>query len=263
MIWYLGRVLERGPAAEGRRLPPDAISSYQDRLTIPAGYAVIGNGILVSHSMSRTNILTSFQTDFLKQFGKTSLTESFFLTSGTALSAFFLHHRFSEDLDFFTEQPDQVPRVLSILETIAQKIGAKVEVRRQFKTFWTFFCMVKEMRVSNVTAQDSPYRLQQTISQKELGIFTDNALDIACNKLSALFDRSEAKDFVDIFFIDLELFSFTELLQYAKQKHIGLDDYWLAVSLLKVEDLGPLPRMVRPVDMGELKSFFLRQARDL
>jgi hypothetical protein len=42
-----------------------------------------------------------------------------------------------------------------------------------------------------------------------------------------------------------------------------LDDYWLAVSLLKVEEFGPLPRMIKPVDIEELKNFFLTQAKIL
>jgi len=53
------------------------------------------------------------------------------------------------------------------------------------------------------------------------------------------------------------------LLQNARQKHVGMDDYWLAVSLLKVEELGPLPRMIKPVTLDELKNFFLTQAKDL
>jgi hypothetical protein len=112
-------------------------------------------------------------------------------------------------------------------------------------------------------AQNSPFRLQSKTYSEDFGIFWDNALDISCNKLSALFDRSATKDFVDVFFIDRELFPFTELLKNARQKHVGIDDYWLAISLLKVEEIGPLPRMIKPVQIEELKSFFLAQARSL
>jgi hypothetical protein len=209
-------------------------------------------------------ILTSFQKIFLQHFGKSSLNETFFLSGGTALSAFFLQHRYSEDLDFFTEAPDQVPHALPVLETIAQQIGGRIEVRRQFKSFLEFLLFGPAGEIIKCDfAQDSPYRLQPKVWQEAFGILSDNALDISCNKLSALFDRSEAKDFVDIFFIDRELFPFAELLQHAKQKHVGLDDYWLAVSLLKVEDLDKLPRMVKPVRIEEMKSFFFAQAKIL
>ncbi len=105
--------------------------------------------------------------------------------------------------------------------------------------------------------------MQPKARSEEFGIFLDSALDISCNKLSALFDRSATKDFVDVYFIDREMFKFSELLENAKQKHIGLDDYWLAISLLKAEELGPLPRMIKPVTIDERKNFFLAQARIL
>jgi predicted nucleotidyltransferase component of viral defense system len=210
------------------------------------------------------NILTPAQITFIENFGKSSLSETFYLTGGTALSEFFLQHRYSEDLDFFTDQPDQVPQVLPVLEEIARQSGSRLEVRRQFKTFLEVFLHTKDQEAIKCDfALDSPFRLQPKVRQEAYGILTDSALDISCNKLSALFDRSESKDFVDIFFIDRELFPFAELLQSAKQKHVGLDDYWLAIALMKVDDLGPLPRMIKPVDANELKEFFLDQAKKL
>lgn len=210
------------------------------------------------------NILTPSQITFIEHFGKSSLSEAFYLTGGTALGEFFLQHRYSDDLDFFTDQPALVPQVLPVLEKIVQQSGSRLEVRRQFKTFLEVFLHTKNQEAIKCDfAMDSPFRLQPKIRQEACGIFTDSALDISCNKLSALFDRSESKDFIDIFFIDRELFPFTELLQFAKQKHVGLDDYWLAISLIKVNDLGPLPRMIKPVNTNELKEFFLNQAKIL
>ena len=75
------------------------------------------------------DILTPLQKKFLTQLGASPLREAFFLTGGTALSAFFLEHRFSEDLDFFTEEPEQVPQVLPVLEEISQELDVRIEVR--------------------------------------------------------------------------------------------------------------------------------------
>ncbi|MCJ7684760.1 MAG: nucleotidyl transferase AbiEii/AbiGii toxin family protein, partial [Desulfobacteraceae bacterium] len=49
-------------------------------------------------------ILTPNQADFLLEFAKSELKDVFRLTGGTALSAFFLEHRLSEDLDFFSAE---------------------------------------------------------------------------------------------------------------------------------------------------------------
>jgi len=52
--------------------------------------------------ISDNAILTSQQKIFLQEFAKTELSDIFRLTGGTALSAFYLEHRFSDDLDFFS-----------------------------------------------------------------------------------------------------------------------------------------------------------------
>lgn len=112
-------------------------------------------------------------------------------------------------------------------------------------------------------AQDSPYRLQPVRLDPELGLAVDNPVDIACNKLSALFDRAEPKDFVDVYFIVQELMSFDELVVRARRKHVGLDDYWLAMALAQVEHVSILPRMVKPISLAEMRAFFLARAKEL
>jgi predicted nucleotidyltransferase component of viral defense system len=206
-------------------------------------------------------ILTSFQIQVLREFAQTQLNSSFFLTGGTALSAFYLHHRLSEDLDFFTEEPGKVPQVLPELRRISNKVNARIEVRRQFASYLEVFLHSSDGEILKCDfAQDSPYRLQEKTLSNELGIFTDNVLDIACNKLSALFDRSAAKDFIDVYFIDKEILPFVEILRNARLKHVGIDDYWLAVSLRKVQEIGELPHMIKPVEVEALREFFLGQA---
>ncbi len=210
------------------------------------------------------DILTKFQTAFLKEIAQTPINSTFFLTGGTALSAFYLQHRLSEDLDFFTEEPGQIPQVLSILQRLAPKLTARVEVRRQFASFLEIFLHSNDGEILKCDfAQDSPFRHQAKVHDNATGVFVDNALDIACNKLSALFDRSAMKDFVDVYFIDKELFSFAHILQKAREKHVGIDDYWLAISLRKVQELDVFPRMVKTLDIHELRDFFLGHARRL
>jgi len=209
-------------------------------------------------------ILTEFQKRFINAISKSSLRDSFFLTGGTALSAFYLQHRYSEDLDFFTEIPDEVSRMVPELEKICQKLAIQLEINRRFKTFIN--CTISSDKNEHIKidfAQDTPFRLQPLIFNEELGIYIDNSLDIACNKFSALFDRAETKDFVDIYWIDKVLFSFDEIYENAKMKHVGLDDYWLAISLQKVNLVDELPRMVVSLTIEELKGFFNDKVKNL
>ena len=208
-------------------------------------------------------ILTPFQKQVLKAVGKSPLANNFYLTGGTALSAFYLRHRLSEDLDFFTPDPNALRLVQSSLKTIAKKLDASLEFRRTFNTFIECFLMAKDGEWLKMDfAQDTPYRLQPTEFNQSFGVYIDNSVDISCNKLSALFDRADAKDFVDIFFINQELMPFNKLLPYARQKHAGMDDYWLAISLQRVQHIKLLPRMIKPLTITELQTFFLNLAQE-
>lgn len=210
------------------------------------------------------NLLTPFQQQIVTAISKSSLQDHFYLTGGTALAVFYLQHRYSLDLDFFTADPIAVSRVPAILEDIAQELDAQVTFTRTLGTFLQcFFQNAAGERVQIDFAQDSPYRLQPIRVDDDLGIQVENLVDIACNKLSALFDRAEPKDFVDIYFICQEILPFDALVEKTKQKHLGLDDYWLAVALQRVEQVEILPRMIKPVTLEELKRFFLDQAKKL
>jgi len=92
------------------------------------------------------------------------------LTGGTALSAFYLHHRVSEDLDFFTANPTKDNEIIKI----------------DF-------------------ALDSPFRFEMPHLDGKYGIYVDSLVGIACGKMSALYDRAEPKDFVDVYFIAKEI----------------------------------------------------------
>lgn len=203
-------------------------------------------------------IFTNLQEEIIKQISQTALKDSFFLTGGTALSIFYLEHRYSEDLDFFTEIPGAVGSILPILEDIGKKINVSIQARRTFNTFTELIVTSdkKEEIVILHFAQDSPYRLEPTIYNEEYGIYIDNLLDISSNKFSALFDRHDMKDFVDIYFINREKIKFEELYSHAKKKHIGMDPYWLAQGLRYINDLTILPRMIKPVTLNELQTFF-------
>jgi hypothetical protein len=206
---------------------------------------------------------TSGQRIFLQALAKTDIREHFFLTGGTALSAFYLQHRFSDALDFFTEEPGQIAPLLPVLQDAAKRLSARLELRRQFASYLEVFLHFPGEAVRCDFAQDSPFRLGPKILRPELGIYTDNELDMACNKLSALFDRADAKDFVDVYFIHREIIPFPTLVREARKKHVGMDNYWLALAFSSVCSISKLPRMIKPVMVDELKVFFSEQAKQL
>lgn len=53
--------------------------------------------------MAKT-VLNSFQRKVLQLFKTSILSKKFYLSGGTALAEFYLKHRLSKDLDFFTQE---------------------------------------------------------------------------------------------------------------------------------------------------------------
>lgn len=209
-------------------------------------------------------ILTPFQKRILTAIGHSDLAPSFYLTGGTALAVYHLQHRYSEDLDFFAVAQGAVAGVTTILTDLSSALDASVEFRRTFPTFVE--CFLTDPggeRVKIDFAFDSPYRLLPTEIDPAYGIQVDNAIDITSNKLAALFGRIEPKDFVDVYFICQELMPFTELYRYASQKHVGMTNYWLAMAMRNVTKVQILPRMIKPLDLAAMKSFFLGLADEL
>jgi predicted nucleotidyltransferase component of viral defense system len=68
------------------------------------------------------NILTTLQNSFLDKFFQQ--TQEFYLTGGTALSAFYLQHRYSEDVDLFTQQS----LAFQMADNLANQICSKLKV---------------------------------------------------------------------------------------------------------------------------------------
>lgn len=115
-------------------------------------------------------------------------------------------------------------------------------------------------------ARDSPYRFANPI-ESDLGVKVNDYRDLVVDKLLAFYGRAEPRDAVDLFFI-LKDEDFWDITAAAGEKDPGFDLYWLAVALEKVrdypDDISRWPvAMVKELDAVELKSLFLRLAREI
>jgi predicted nucleotidyltransferase component of viral defense system len=212
----------------------------------------------------KTEILTPLQKELLRVFAQEPLFKDFYLTGETTLSVFYLHHRFSEDLDFFTELPHGVVRIPPVIDKIANSMKLKMVMGRRFETF--FECTLANSMGDKVEldfALDLPGRLQPVRWNSGLNLHVDNEVDIGCNKLSALYDRAESKDFVDLYFLNREKIPWEALLENARKKFRYLDDYGLSLSFFKVKGIEKLPRMIKPLQLEALKKFFLDRVAEL
>lgn len=74
-------------------------------------------------------ILLPFQIQILEQFFSSPLARSFFLTGGTALSAFYFGHRESRDFDLFSIEDFNAQQTRVLVEKIARELGSVLETK--------------------------------------------------------------------------------------------------------------------------------------
>lgn len=191
------------------------------------------------------------------------LLNHFYLTGGTALANYYLFHRLSEDLDFFTSQDIEMIFLHHFAERLKDTLKAvqarfeKLYDRNQF--FFSFEDSDKELKVEFTRY---PFKRIESFSRKD-GINVDSLRDIAANKFFAMLDRFEPKDFVDLFFI-FQIFDFEQIRRDAENKfETKIDDVFLGGELMKVERIAALPKMVKELSLLELKEFFKKLAQKL
>ena len=187
----------------------------------------------------------------------------FYLTGGTALAGFYLGHRYSDDLDFFTETED-FPRlkIEEFVEMARIEIGAEEVAYRKIYDRRAFFLKKKEEELKVEFVYYPFKRLERT---EQEGIMVDSLDDIAANKLRTIFERMETKDFVDLYFLMKEKgFTLDMLQEKVKQKfHLALGPLALGSEFSKAEKIDKLPKMIKPLTIEELKAFFTKEAKKL
>lgn len=152
----------------------------------------------------------------------------FYLTGGTALSRFYFHHRFSDDLDLFVNSDEKystyVENLLSYLEKNKSSLGISINYERLTKSenHSQLFLSSNDVELKIDLVNDIAVYFGKVEIDEELGK-VDNWRNILSNKVSALF-RFEVKDYVDIWIISKnKKFNWREILLEAKQKEMGVD----------------------------------------
>src|SRR3989344_541791 len=183
----------------------------------------------------------------------------FYFTGGTALSYFYLQHRYSEDLDFFSEKKFENEAILTEVKLWAKKFDFTFQ--HQFKEVVNIFSInFKNKTTLKVDFGYYPHRrVGKGISYQ--GISIDSQLDIAINKLASVNQRSQVKDFVDLYFL-LDKFLIWDLIEDVKVKFRMELEPWILASDLEyyIDQFKYLPKMIKPLTLNGLKKFFRNQA---
>ncbi|MBI1870050.1 MAG: nucleotidyl transferase AbiEii/AbiGii toxin family protein [Chlamydiae bacterium] len=204
--------------------------------------------------MPPTRILTPLQETFLSRiFLDPWFRENFYLTGGTALSAFYLYHRYSEDLDFFSHgtELDSIPK---LIQDVSKELNKKV-IEVQKSPGFLRFLVGDELKIDVVA--DVGFRVGTPIFIDQIRV--DTLKNIAVNKVCAILGRLDIKDYVDLYIIFSQgEFDIFELLKQGKEKDQGLDPFVWASLVAEVDKFNTLPRLIKPVTLDQVSVFFLR-----
>ncbi len=189
---------------------------------------------------------------------------SFYLTGGTALAEYYLRHRLSEDLDFFSEQEFDPQAISAFFKKIGAGVGIREVTYEQSFNRNLFFLNVGDERIKTEFTYFPFPRIEQNKKIGKLGI--DSLLDIAVNKVFTIYQKPRSRDFIDLYAILQKEKGWT-LDELAKKAQIKFDSFLdplqLSAQFVKVETLKDYPKMLIPLPEKEWRGFFMREAKRL
>lgn len=151
------------------------------------------------------------------------LETGFYLTGGTAASRGYLHHRFSDDLDLFTnDSPDFGLWADRLIQELRRQQEWATEVTAREARFVRLSLAAGDVSLKIEMIDDVPAHVGEIRHHPILGRL-DNPENILANKVSALIDRGEPKDLADIWgFCGRLGLSLSEAIAGAQSKAAGI-----------------------------------------
>ena len=209
------------------------------------------------------DILTTGQIKILKRL-PISLKKNFVFSGGTALAAFYFCHRLSDDLDFFGKKIDQ-NIYLSEMEGILRSNQFKIESINKIYDRCIFSVQEDDEQIKMEFVPLYFKRLQQPTHNEEFNLNVESLKDLTTNKIMAMADRFEIKDFVDIFFIAQKTkWSFLDMINLAKQKLNLPYAYTINLSRLNFnKELFNHIQFTVDVDPGQIIDFFDKSDKEI
>jgi predicted nucleotidyltransferase component of viral defense system len=163
------------------------------------------------------HILTNGQKNILERL-PVSLKDNFVFSGGTALAAFYLGHRLSDDLDFFGKVMEQ-DLYISEIEGILKKHNFDIDSVNKIYDRCIFSVRIEDEQIKLAFVPQYFKRLQPPIYNDGFNIHIESLKDLTTNKIIAMADRFEIKDYVDIFYIAQQTnWRFVDMINLAQQK---------------------------------------------
>ena len=215
--------------------------------------------------MNKT-ILSSKQKQFLDLFITfDELRKKFYLTGGTCLSEFYLKHRYSEDLDFFSEKEVDHLLINTFLKKSKKKLGyQKIDFQKSFNRN-IYQLIFDKKNFLKVEFTYFPFEPVEKRIKKD-GLFIDSLKDIAVNKIFTIIQNPRGRDYFDLFFILKKTkWDFDNLLKLIRIKFDYQIDYLnVGTQLIRFSDFKDDPILIdKTINFEEIEVFFNDLAKKL
>lgn len=209
--------------------------------------------------------LTDNQQRFLSAFvDEPYLIGQFYLSGGTALAAWYLHHRESYDLDFFTTRPfdyDRIIRWMKTQESVLRYASVRFEDDYGFLTCFLRFSKDTLLKI------DFHHSTSMTLEKGLVwrGLSVDSLFDITVNKLRTIATTPRTRDYVDYYYASTFMhYPIKTLLPAVSKKfHETIDPLQLAKNFLSAATRVDLPIMRVPFDENAMIAFYKHAASEL
>ena len=211
-------------------------------------------------ALSPKDVLSALQWELLSFFFQGN--PPFFLTGGTALSAFYLQHRYSQDLDLFTLDSDAFDRVPLYVADTATRLAVSVASLQTAPQFHRYrLSRNKESVIVDFVREVVP-QISEEKNRFE-GITVDTLVDITANKICTVISRAEIKDYIDLYFLGRAGYPLENYIKEAQRKDAGVSQATLAYLLSEFR-LSKVPDfMIAAVSLKDLEEYFQSLARKL
>ena len=216
----------------------------------------------MKYNLQNNPILLPHQIEILKLFFATTFAKPFFLTGGTALSAFYLAHRDSKDLDFFSLEKYDPQQLEVVILDIAQKMGCEIFTKVKSDTYNEIYLENVNWRQRIDIVKEQPKRFGEVVDIE--GVRVDSLDNIGSNKITAIFGRLEIKDYIDLYSIVTQTEnSFEELFVLAKQKDLGLTEFYFASTIADISQIQTWPDLKIDLDKQAMFDFYKKLTTDM
>lgn len=212
-----------------------------------------------------SSILTDLQKRILSAFASNHfIRDKFYFSGGTVLAEYYLQHRLSEDLDFFTVDQIDYDQVNTLIQPSLKKYGLTSFDYQEIASSKVYFFQKGKQEIVKTDFNFYPFpRVKK--GRIVNGLEIDSLQDITINKFNTLMTRSKVRDFIDFYYIQQEKhYPLKLLLKDTLTKFDWkVDLLYLASCLTKFDDLKDYPRMLKPLDIPKISLYYWELADSL